>query len=304
MVARLTAASVALGLLGGAGWAQTARAADVHVTGPTVRVDAARLGVLVDLELGALVTQARVDVALDGDHARVTVSREGATPASGEVDLRGAADRERALALFVGELSKIEEVSAPAAVDEAGARPPVGAPARSTKATLATPRAGWRGELGLWFGARVLLRDGTALATPHVELGKDNGRLRVGLLARYAYGAGNDALGTVTAHTVSGGAAATLRILQAHRVSLGVGPRAEVGVGFANGAGAGGRSTAAPVLSGALAVEGNLSTGPVRLRASAEGGWLALGLNLLAADRSVVQLSGPFLGATLGVAIP
>ena len=245
-----------------------------------------------------------VSTPVEGVRAEITLVREG-EPRRGVVELRGAADVERTIALFVGELARgtAEPAAAPTAT------PPPAAPA--TPAPPLTPEpattgpaspARLRATLLAAFGARWLTSGGATVLTPHVEGGVVIREvLRFGVLARYGHASAEDPIGSVSAHAASGGLAATLRLASTGSLALWTGPRAEIGVITARGDGAGASSASSLLLSAAWALEGRAALGPVDGLLAVEGGFLGRGLELRADDRSILELSGGFGGVSLGL---
>lgn len=301
---RSCAGIVALGVLV---VTQRARAAEVMLEGQGVAVDAARLRTLVTLELGrrADTQDLRVAVTVDGEHARVLLTLHGASPLPGDIDLRGSADPERAIALLVGVLA-----TTPVSSTEAAREPPQaasygganGAPPDTPSSSESAPRHLY-GLASLDF--RLLARGGALTSAPRIEAGVAWPSWgRAGLVVRYTYASADDALGAIDAHCITGGPSMTFRLLERGRFTIGAGPRAEVGVAFASGHGVLGRNTSGEVFVGAAAVEAAVAVAALRVVVGLEGGWAARGLSLFAEERRVLELSGPFVGAGVGVGLP
>ncbi len=82
--------------------------------------------------------------------------------------------------------------------------------------------------------------------------------------------------------------------------TIGTGPRLELGAVASSGDGANGTSRSAFTIAGAWAVELRAKLGPVAVLVAGEAG-VSRGLVLLADDRDVLHVSGPFVGGSLGV---
>ena len=282
--------------------------------GTRANLDVAKLEGLVRLELGERGGAARVVVTIvDADRAEVTLARLGADrppeePRRGVVELRGAADVERTIALFVGELARTAEP--PPAAPAPATTPAPATPAPTAEAAQPTPPADsassrLRATVLASFGARWTASGGAIVLTPHLEGGvvvRD--ALRLGAIARYGSASADDPIGSVSAHSGSGGLAATLRLASSGGLALWTGPRAEIGVVAARGDGPGASSASSLVLSAAWAIEARAALGPIDGVLALEGGWLGRGLELRADDRTVLELSGGFAGASLGVGLP
>ncbi len=141
---------------------------------------------------------------------------------------------------------------------------------------------------------------GALLVTPRLELAARIAGLRVGLTARYGYTAADDALGTARAHLLTGGIAVTDRIFKRGVFGLGTGPRIELGGIAGQGDGANGSSSTAFTIAGSWAVELRAELAPVTLFVTGDVG-VSRGLVLQADERDVLHVSGPFVGAALGL---
>lgn len=142
---------------------------------------------------------------------------------------------------------------------------------------------------------------GTPLATPRVEVGaRQKNGLRIGTVVRYAYASSDDPLGTVRAHALAGGAAASYVVLSRSSLAVATGPRFELGVVAGSGEGANGQSTRALTMAAAWELELHVAVAGISLVGALEAGTLFRGVQLRADDRDVLHLSGPFVGLSLG----
>ncbi|MBS2018080.1 MAG: hypothetical protein JST00_34725 [Deltaproteobacteria bacterium] len=139
------------------------------------------------------------------------------------------------------------------------------------------------------------------LPTPRVEVGARRDRLRVGGSLRYSYATGSDVLGSVHAHVVAPGVAASYAIVSAGRVRLVTGPRFEIGAFFGHGSGDNESSTTRAALSAAWELELHVDLGTNDLLVTAEGGSFLRGVVLRADARDVLDLSVPFAGFSVGI---
>lgn len=265
---------------------------------PTVEVrgdgglDARKLESLVALELGKDAARvSRVAIEVRGRSAAITLvvgtGKRTATVALAETE------PERGVALFVGELARGPS-PAPA---------PIVAPSPSpAPAPVVAPSPSPRWELSLLgaIGARAMTTRGALLVTPQLEVGTRAGGFRIGATARYGYTSADDALGRVDAHLFTGGLAVTDTLLARGPFTIGTGPRLELGAVAGSGDGANGTSRSAFIIAGAWAVELRVKLGPVAVLVAGEAG-VSRGLVLLADDRDVLHVSGPFVGGSLGV---
>jgi hypothetical protein len=305
-----------------------ATAAEIEVRGSRPGLDRARLESLVHLELGDRADDARVivTIASGNERAEIVLEAQGERR-QGAVELRGASDVERTIALLIGELARNTSMP-PAPTSTPAPSPTTATPATAPPTSNATPTptptptptaptattttSGLRGAapprirahvLGA-MGARWLSSDGALLLTPHIEAGVVvNDTLRLGGVARYATAGADDPLGSVRAHTATGGLAATVRFASSGRLAAWTGPRFELGYATARGEGTGGASASALLASGGWAVEGRASLGPLDALLVLDAGWLARGLDLRADDRTALALSGAFVGVSLGLGL-
>ena len=127
-------------------------------------------------------------------------------------------------------------------------------------------------------------------------------RIRIGGILRYAYGASDDVLGSVRAHVVSPGIAASYAIVSTSGIRLFTGPRFEAGALFGSGSGTNESSTTRIAFAGAWELELHVDLRVLDLVVAAEGGSFLRGVVLRADARDVLDLSGPFAGFSLGVA--
>lgn len=147
---------------------------------------------------------------------------------------------------------------------------------------------------------RVMTTHGALLVTPRLELAARIAGLRIGLTARYGYSSDDDVLGTARAHLFTGGIAVTDRVFKRGVFGLGTGPRVELGGIAGQGDGANGTSTTAFTIAGSWAVELRAELAPVTVFVAGDVG-VSRGLVLRADQRDVLHLSGPFVGAALGL---
>jgi len=291
--------------------------AGVEVRGPRSKLDVTKLEALVRLELGDRESTTNVIVTLKSASAESAESADvllmrGGDSRTGSVELRGSADAERAIALFVGELARSD--GAPPPPPAVAATPPKPAPApepppageapnaaedrTEASGSTSTLRPALAGQMGL----RLMGSGGAIVFTPHLEGGITVlDVVRLGVLARYGYATSDDPLGTVTVHTVSGGLASTVRVLSGSRFSAWTGPRFEVGTMAGSGDGAGQRTASSLALFVAWVLEGRMRIGGYDAILGVEGGSVGGGLDLRADDRSVLSLSGGFVGLSAGV---
>lgn len=110
-------------------------------------------------------------------------------------------------------------------------------------------------------------------------------------------------LGSVRAHVVSPGLAASYAIVSAGRMRLVTGPRAEIGALFGSGTGANESSTTKVSFAVAWELELHLDLGAFSAVVAAEGGSFLRGVVLRADARDVLDLSGPFAGFSIGAAL-
>ena len=110
-------------------------------------------------------------------------------------------------------------------------------------------------------------------------------------------------LGSVRAHVVSPGLAASYAIVSAGAVRLVTGPRVEIGALFGAGSGANESSTTKLTFAAAWELELHLDFGAFAALVTAEGGSLLRGVVLRADARDVLDLSGPFAGFSIGAAL-
>lgn len=279
----------------------------LEVAGDRGALDAPRLEGLVALELGAdaprvvrvVVTvrsgRAAVDVEVDKEHRQSSLAMSAVEP-------------ERALALFVAELARgtlAPERTEPVVPEPAeSAMPPAAAPVAPPRAPPppATTSDPWRLSLLGAMGARVTTARGHVLPSPHLELGaRREESLRLGVTVRYASASSDDALGSVQAHLLSGGVAATYVLTSSARFALATGPRVELGVVAGSGEGRNADSATAASFAGVWELELHLRLGALTLVGSVEGGSIFRGVELRADDRAVLDLSGPFAGLALGL---
>lgn len=287
-----------------------AHAAGVEVRGAGSKVDVAKLDALVRLELGdrEMATNVVVTLARE-DRADVVVVRRGESR-TGSVVLRGSADAERVIALFVGELARDD--GAPPANPSERAAPPEATPPAAAPASAASDGAAgdtqvdvsgvFRPAFAAHMGVRAMGAGGALVFTPHLEGGITMlDFVRLGVIARYGYSTGNDPLGNVSVHAFGGGVTASVRVASgSSRFSLWMGPRAEAGRMFGSGDGVGQRTASSTALSLAWAVEGRMTFGSYDAILGVEGGWIGGGLDLRADDRSVLSLAGSFVGVSAG----
>jgi hypothetical protein len=302
-----------VGALAALAFALTFGFADIDLSGDVRGLDAHRLDDLVKLELGTTSTSTssststidKVSVRIDGDRAEVTVVRGGATR-SGSVALPHG-NVERTIALFVGELARRFETE-PAPEPPAKENPPPPPPPKAEPArppVLPVPgepsehaRVGPYGLVSM--GARWFARDGSLLATPRLEGGLETSAFRLGLSARYAYGRASDPLGTASLHALTFGLSPSLVLGEV----VTTGPRLELGFLSASGEGTRASSTSAFALSAGWEVELDLRIGDSFAVAPAiEAGWMIEGIDVRADDRSVLEIAGPFAGASIGLAL-
>ena len=117
---------------------------------------------------------------------------------------------------------------------------------------------------------------------------------------RYAYASSDDVLGSVRAHLVSTGLAATYVVASSATFALATGPRVELGIVAGSGEGTNADSATAASFAGVWEVELHLRLGGLALVGSVEGGSILRGVDLRADDRNVLHLSGPFVGLAVG----
>ena len=279
--------------------AQTAE--HVELRGETQALDRGRLDDLVALELGATrVTRvvvdvsrgrAEVDVEVAAEHRKASVTLASVEP-------------ERALALFIAEIARgtiVPERTEPVAPTPA---PTPAAPAPRSTTSPAAPTAPLRLSILGAMGARVTTARGHVMPSPHLELGvRRNDAFRVGGTLRYAYASADDRLGTVEAHLVAGGVAGSGTLISGPDLALVTGPRLELGAAFGRGEGSNADRATALTVAGAWAFELHLvvdgASGATAF-VSAEAGSFFRGVELHADDRSVLHLTGPWLGFALG----
>lgn len=139
--------------------------------------------------------------------------------------------------------------------------------------------------------------------TPRIELGARRERIRIGGSLRYAYAGADDVLGSVRAHVVSPGLAASYAIVFGGRVRLVTGPRVEIGALLGSGTGANESSTTKVSFAAAWELELHLDLGGFAAVITAEGGSFLPGVVLRADARDVIDLSGPFAGFSIGAAL-
>jgi hypothetical protein len=297
---RLTATALGVAL---AIAAPSAHAADVELSGSGV--DKRALDDLIRLELGPSTALDRIVVRVADGHAEVELHAKERRRRGTVALPRG--QEERTIALFVGELARRFDAEPEAVPPEPPPLAPVAPPdlAERPEPAPPPPPATRDSELAPFvlatMGARWLAAGGDLVATPRIEAGLSPSRaLRLGILARYGYARSSDVLGTARAHLVSGGVAATHSLASA----IATGPRVEIGGVFARGEGSSGASASAVALVGAWELELRLRVaGAFTMLATVEAGWHARGLDLRADDRTVLEISGPFAGASLGGAL-
>jgi len=228
-----------------------------------------------------------------GARADVEVDVDG-TKRRGAVDLPER-DTERTLALFVAELARTSDAPPPPAPTPT---PPPEKPPPSERpssddshlAILAT------------MGGRILFRDGSLILTPRAEVGWQWSRLRVGGIARYGTVGGDDPLGSVRAHLLTLGLAASQHLSPESSFSIAHGPRVEAGFVTAKGSGTNGANARAFNATAAWELEARaIVARPVTLVFAIDLGILFPGLDLRADDRTVIDLAGPFASASVGV---
>jgi hypothetical protein len=268
--------------------------ADVELRGQPSAIDGSALDALVRLELGEASTQVkRIVVDVKGPRAEIEVE-VGAEVRRGTVDLP-ATDVERTLALFAAELARTSPAPTPRA-DAPSERPP----ASNDQATTE------RGAFALMatMGARIFGRDGSLLLSPRIEAGvRASDAIRVGASARYGFASGEDRLGTIRAHVVSGGLAASHHLAPRNPVSFAHGPRIEAGVIAASGDGTHASAATAFTLSASYEVELHIRIArSLAIVVALDGGIHWFGVDLRADDRSVLDLSGVFGGTSAGLA--
>lgn len=290
----------------------------------SVAIDQAKLGALVHLELGERADQVEaVIVEISGTGANVAtilVTRSDGRTNKGAIDLR-ASDPERTIALFVGELSRDESPNVESDGGNAASPTQTRAPPPVSLDTRPTEKPGATNAARLFAGAGVRVvgmgRDGAAVvSTPAVGASLGLGaHVRVGVLARAGFASKSDRLGKVSALLVGGGIDAAYRAHESrdHSLKIDTGPRLLAswiqGEGLARTEGGAaqinrGRESSAWGLDLAWFVEATMTVaGPVFLGLGLEGGWLTPGLDLRADERSVLQVSGATLGATLSVGL-
>jgi hypothetical protein len=145
-------------------------------------------------------------------------------------------------------------------------------------------------------GARVFLRDGSLMPTPRVEAGVVGDPIRIGALVRYGWARASDPLGTANVHALHTGLAASLLLGLVE-----TGPRLELGALFASGDGS--RSSSETVFASSFAweIEAHVrATDSFGILVSLEAAWMWRGLDVRADDRTLLQIGGPFAGASLG----
>lgn len=272
----------------------------VELRGETQALDRGRLDDLVALELGATrVTRIVVDVSRGRAELDVEVAAEH-RKASVTI---ASVEPERALALFIAEIARgtiAPERTEPAT--PAAAVPAVPTPRDTT--TPALPPAPLRFSFLGAMGARVTTARGHVMPSPHVEIGvrRDNA-FRVGGTLRYAYATADDRLGTVEAHLVAGGVAGSGTLVSGSGLALVTGPRLELGAAFGRGEGTNADKATAWTVAGAWALELHLVFDGATAFVAAEAGSFFRGVELHADDRSVLQLTGPWLGFALGATL-
>jgi hypothetical protein len=207
-----------------------------------------------------------------------------------------SSDLERTLALFIGELAR-EEISS---------KPP--SPRRETESS--TPREAAMQEapsprILATGGVRYMAVGGAFVSMVRIEGGLPVTKtLRIGVVGRFGHSGADDALGSITANMASGGVAATYDIPLSSALTLATGPRGEFGWMGGEGSGTNGSSASTLSLSSAWEVQAVLRMGgPLGFVVAIEGGYVGRGLELHAADRRVLDLSGPFAGVSAGVAV-
>ncbi len=150
-------------------------------------------------------------------------------------------------------------------------------------------------------GARVVTAHGALLATPKVEVGaRQDGLLRLGVNARHGYASSDDSLGTVRAHALAGGLAATYVLASGAWLELATGPRFETGLVAGRGDGKNGVSTTVLTLGASWELELHVKVGGLSLLGAVEAGTYFHGIELHADERDALHLSGPFVGLALG----
>lgn len=310
LIAAVLAASLALAIASSAN-AQPTRPR-VEVTGDRATLDATKLDELIALELGADASRVRaVAVDVHGSRAEIDV-RLGDDARRASVAI-AATEPERALALFVAELARGTAVpeqppSAAATAPPPPSAPPPTTPAPSEAERVAPPRSSDAStaeplafSLLATMGARFATSRGGVTATPHIELGARRRDLfRIGAIVRYGYASSDDALGTIRAHSLTGGVAGTYVVASGASLALATGPRLELGVIAGHGDGTNGEASSAFTFTGAWELELSVKLGAISLLGSVEGGSILRGIELRADDRSVLYLSGPFVGFALG----
>lgn len=268
-------------------------------------LDVGRLESLIDLELGAAHRLTRVIVTIGAeDRVELAVERDGSRR-TGTVDVRSASDAERTIALYVGELARNAERSAPPAPPPAPQRTPIGTgpPSIAGGGQTESPSR-LRAHVLAAMGGRWMIDGGALMLTPHLEGGvvwRDD--FRFGALARYGYASADDRIGSVSAHHVSGGLAATVRFVSTESFEAWTGPRAELGFVTAKGRGTGESSASSVSFAGTWTLEARAVFGSIAVVGSLDLGWMGHGLELRADDRTILRLSGPFIGANAGFAL-
>lgn len=278
----------------------SAQAAEpVELRGETQALDRGRLDDLVALELGTTrVTRvvvdvsrgrAEVDVEVAAEHRKASVTLASVEP-------------ERALALFIAEIAR--GTIAPERTEPVAPPPVPSVPPPRDAPSPATAAAPLRFSILGAMGARVTTARGHVMPSPHVEIGvRRRDAFRVGGTLRYAYASADDRLGTVEAHLVAGGVAGSGTLLSGPDLALVTGPRLELGAAFGRGEGSNADRATALTVAGTWALELHLLVDGARgatAFVSAEAGSFFRGVELHADDRSVLHLTGPWLGFALG----
>jgi hypothetical protein len=146
-------------------------------------------------------------------------------------------------------------------------------------------------------GARMFLRDPSVMATPRAEAGVTAHDGRLGAIVRYGQARASDPLGSATVHAINTGLALTL----AYSKVIETGPRIELGAVVATGDGS--RSSSKVVFASSFVweIEAHLrATSWLDFLLTAELGWMWRGLDVRADDRTILEIGGPFAGASLG----
>lgn len=277
--------------------------ADVIVRGHEERVQVARLSSLIDLELGPSSDIERVTVDLADSDATISIRRKNGRERRAQIGLdeTRSGDVERTIALFVGEVSRDEDV--PIATPPSPNVTPM-VPAAAPEAVPVVPRRSTASHsLFAGLDAHVFASGGAFFVGPLIGADAQIAdRLSVAIRGRYLVAGADVALGSVNAKLASVGPSASVRLLGTDLLAVRAGAAFDVGWFHGSGEGTDARTTSALSIAPSVHADARWAlSSRFLLTLEAHGGWLGPGVELRASNRPALAAHGVFVGTSLAL---